>query len=79
MDGKQDAPVGSLLSVHGEPSFGVRKNARSTPNRCWRNLAETLCQMCSIGSEANNACGTDQLCAGLEAGIEGAVHAIREL
>eukprot|EP00957_Ditylum_brightwellii_P141607 10788013-Ditylum_brightwellii.AAC.1 len=29
------------------------------------------------GDQAKTACGNLQLCAGLEAGIEGAVHAVR--
>ena len=31
----------------------------------------------ATGAEAKGACGIDQLCAGLEAGIEGAVHAVQ--
>jgi hypothetical protein len=31
------------------------------------------------GGEAKEACGIDQLCAGLEAGIEGGIHAINQL
>ena len=31
------------------------------------------------GHEAKTACGKTQLCAGLEAGIDGAVHAMRRL
>jgi hypothetical protein len=31
------------------------------------------------GGEAKEACGVDQLCAGLEASIEGGIHAIRLL
>ncbi len=30
------------------------------------------------GSEGKAACGSTQLCAGLEAGIEGAIHSIRK-
>ncbi len=31
------------------------------------------------GAEAKEACGIDQLCAGLEAGIEGGIHAMQAL
>ena len=31
------------------------------------------------GNEATRACGTDQLCYGLEAGIEGGIHHVRSL
>ena len=37
------------------------------------------CLLRVIGSQATAACGNYNLCAGLPAGIEGAVHAIREL
>jgi hypothetical protein len=30
------------------------------------------------GQEVKNACGDDQLCAGLEAGIEGGIHAVNQ-
>ena len=45
-------------------------------------IGETLCQalaklvMRVAGDQANTACGNIQLCAGLEAGIEGATHAV---
>ena len=45
-------------------------------------IEETLCQalakliMRSAGDQAKTACGNLQLCAGLEAGIEGATHAV---
>ena len=32
-----------------------------------------------MGQEATCACGTNQLCAGLEASIEGGIHFIRQL
>ena len=37
------------------------------------------CGLKVMGQEATRACGTDQLCAGLEAGIEGGIHFIRQL
>ena len=30
-----------------------------------------------VGKEVTRACGTDQLCSGLEAGIEGGIHHMR--
>eukprot|EP00956_Cyclotella_meneghiniana_P036391 scaffold125132_cov43-Cyclotella_meneghiniana.AAC.1 len=33
--------------------------------------------LADCGREAKAACGSTQLCAGLEAGIEGAIHAVR--
>ena len=44
----------------------------------WRRLmAEFLLKV--AGQEAKTACGTMQLAGGLEAGIEGAIHAMRFL
>ena len=44
----------------------------------WRILmAKFLPQV--MGTEAKAACGTIQLAGGLEAGIEGAIHAMRVL
>ena len=37
------------------------------------------CVLAVAGAEAKEACGTDQLYSGLEAGIEGGIHAVRLL
>ena len=42
---------------------------------CW-SLAKLV--MRAAGDQANTTCGNLQLCAGLEAGIEGATHAVRQ-
>ena len=45
-------------------------------------IGETLCRalaklvMRAVGDQANKACGSLQLCACLEAGIEGATHTV---
>jgi hypothetical protein len=44
----------------------------------WRRLATKATPLVS-GCNAKERCGIDQLCAGLEAGIEGGIHAIDEL
>jgi hypothetical protein len=44
----------------------------------WRRLAAKVTLLVS-GCNAKERCGIDQLCAGLEAGIEGGIHAIDEL
>ena len=42
-----------------------------------RLLCKTL--LIVVGKEATRACGTDQLCSGLEAGIEGGIHHMRSM
>ena len=44
----------------------------------WRRMMEK-CLLRVAGPEAKAACGTTQLAGGLEAGIEGAIHAMRIL
>ena len=44
----------------------------------WRRLF-SKCVLKEAGAEATEACGSDQLCAGLKADIEGAVHAVRAM
>ena len=54
------------------------------PGVCPMGIGETLCRdltkpfMRKSGDQAKTACGKLQLCAGLEAGIEGATHAVRK-
>ena len=43
----------------------------------WRRLFAKTVLILAVG-EAKETCGADQLCAGLEAGIEGGIHAARE-
>ncbi len=45
---------------------------------CWSRLRAKCVLLLAI-EEAKEACGVDQLCTGLEAGIEGVVHAMRLL
>ena len=44
---------------------------------CWLH-AVSKCILIECGKEGKAACGSTQLCAGLEAGIEGAIHSIRK-
>ena len=52
------------------------------PGVCPVGIGETLCRalaklvMREAGDQAKTACGNLQLCAGLEAGIEGATHTV---
>ena len=43
----------------------------------WRRLFAKTVLILAVG-EAKETCGADQLCAGLEAGIEEGIHAARE-
>jgi hypothetical protein len=64
---------GRLLGLNKFP--GVRPVG---VGEIWRRVcAKTV--LLVAGEEAKEACGIDQLCAGLEAGIEGGIHAINEL
>jgi hypothetical protein len=58
---------------------GVRPvGAGAGAGESWRRLfAKVVLHF--AGGEAKEACGIDQLCAGLEAGIEGGIHAINHL
>jgi hypothetical protein len=40
---------------------------------------ESKCVLLVAGGKVKEACGVDQLCAGLEAGIKGGIHAMRLL
>ena len=44
----------------------------------WRHLlTKSILLVC--GKDAKEACSTDQLCAGLEAGIEGTIHSVEHM
>jgi hypothetical protein len=60
-----------LVALDKEP--GVRPVAIG---EIWQRCIEKG-NLKSSGAEAKRACGSVQLCAGLEAGIEGALHAVR--
>jgi uncharacterized protein YsxB (DUF464 family) len=44
----------------------------------WRRLV-AKCVLTGAGHSANTSCGSDQLCAGLRAGIDGAIHGVSTL
>ena len=44
----------------------------------WRRLF-SKCFLKVAGQQAKEICGTSQLCAGLEAGVEGGVHAMTDM
>ena len=64
---------GPLINLYMCP--GVR------PVRVDETLRQMLakCVLAVTGEEAKGACRTEQPCGGLEAGIEGGVHAVRIL
>ena len=64
--------AGRLIALNKFP--GVRPIGIG---KTWRRLG-AKCVLKIAGSEAKEACGTDQLCAGLEAAIEGGIHATKE-
>jgi len=63
--------AGHLLALDKCP--GIRP---IVSREIWRRtLAKIILEV--AGGAAKDACGTDQLCAGLEAGIEGGIHAMK--
>jgi hypothetical protein len=66
---------GQLCGTDEGPGGGVRPLCIG---EIWRRLL-AKCLFFVAGSEAKEARGIDQLCAGLEAGIEGGVHAVQNL
>ena len=63
---------GRLVALDKQP--GVRPLGIG---ECWLR-AVSKCVLKECGREGKAACGSTQLCAGLEAGIEGAIHSIRK-
>ena len=64
---------GRLIALDKQP--GIRPVG---VGKTWRRLM-AKCLLKVAGPEAKSACGTTQLAGGLEAGIEGAIHAMRVL
>jgi hypothetical protein len=64
--------AGRLLAIDKSP--GIRPIGIG---ETWRR-AIAKCVLHVAGSAAKEACGIDQLCAGLESGIEGAIHAMNQ-
>jgi hypothetical protein len=65
--------AGRLMSLDKMPGIrpiGIGETWRQCIAKCVLKVA---------GSEAKEACGTDQLCAGLEAAIEGGIHSVNHL
>ena len=60
----------SLDTRHGIWPVGVGKT--------WRQIL-AKCVLLVMGVEAKEACGTEYLCSGLEARIEGGIHEVRLL
>ena len=60
-------------------TFGDKYSIRPVGvGETWRRLMEK-CLLRVAGPEAKAACGMNQLTGGMEAGIEGAIHAMRVL
>ena len=66
---------GRLCGTDEGPGGGVRPICIG---KIWRRLL-AKCLLSVAGAEAKEACGMDQLCAGLEAGTEGGIHAMQNL
>ena len=64
---------GRLIALNKQP--GIRPVG---VGETWRRMM-AKCLLKVAGPEAKTACGTTQLAAGLEAGVEGAIHAMRVL
>jgi hypothetical protein len=63
--------AGRLLAIDKSPGIrpiGIGETWRRAIAKCLLHVA---------GTSAKEACGIDQLCAGLESGIEGAIHAMK--
>ena len=64
--------MGRLIALDKSP--GIRPVGIG---EIWSRLIAKIV-LVEAGPEAKNACGVDQLCAGLEAGIEGGIHAANQ-
>jgi hypothetical protein len=66
---------GRLCGIDKGPGGGVRPLCIG---EIWRRLF-AKCLLFLAGAEAKEACGLDQLCAGLESGIEGGIHSMQHV
>jgi hypothetical protein len=65
--------AGRLLAL--DKSLGIRPIG--VGETWWRCIAK--CVLLVSGKEAKESCGIDQLCAGLESGVEGGIHAMQHV
>jgi hypothetical protein len=74
MDGQQVASMGALVAGR---LLAIDKCPGIRPigiGETWRRAIAKCILHVVAGKEAKEACGIDQLCAGFESGIEGAIH-----
>ncbi|KAL7523031.1 hypothetical protein ACHAWF_000333 [Thalassiosira exigua] len=72
--GQHDAVVGGVSCFDGVPDERPGQAARHASAR----HRGDLCVLVVCGEDAKAACRSTQLCVGLEAGIEGAIHSVLE-
>ena len=74
-------PGGQLIELSYTRLVALEKNTGIRPigiGDIWRRFF-AKCILSIAGPSAKGACGSDQLCAGLSAGIEGAIHGMSQL
>lgn len=76
-----NVPWAAIRALMSARLIGLDKNPGVRPvgvGDIWRRIT-AKCIIHACGNEATLACGSDQLCAGLRSGIEGAIHSMRVL